>query len=148
MNALARAREWVWLIRHQPLTERLMTGAAGLLAVGGMFAAPAGADSTDDNFIDALNHAGVNFGEPGNAMAVGQSICPMLAKPGGSVAAAVANVAHKGLSPQMARMFTAIAIQTYCPQEVASLASGNRPSLPGGSTPVPKIPGVNSIPGT
>jgi hypothetical protein len=146
MNALARAQEWVWLIRHQPLTVRLMTGAAGLLAVGGLFAAPAGADSTDDNFIDALNHAGVNFGEPGNAMAVGQSICPMLVKPGGSVAAAVANVAHKGLSPQMAKAFTVIAIQTYCPQEIASLSHGNLSSPPGGATP--RNPGVPAIPGT
>jgi hypothetical protein len=148
MNALARAREWVWLIRHQPLTVRLMAGAAGLLAVVGTFAAPAGADSTDDNFIDALNHAGVNFGEPGNAMAVGQSICPMLATPGGTFAAAAAGVAHKGMSPRMAQTFTIIAIQMYCPQDLASLASGTLPSLPAGTTPAPKTYGLPAIPGT
>ena len=142
MKALARSHGWVWLFRHQPLTIRLLAGAAGLLTVAAAFAAPAEADpATDDSFIDALNHAGIDFGEPGNAMAVGQSICPMLAQPGGNFAAAAASVTNRGMSPQMAQMFTTIAIQMYCPQEMANIASGN---LTGG---LPQIPGMAQIPG-
>src|ERR1700739_1557928 len=110
MKALQRAQDWIWLFRYQPLTIRLLAAAAGLLTAAAAFAAPAGADPADDHFIDELNHAGIDFGEPGTAMALGQSICPMLAQPGGNIAAIVASVAHKGLSPQMAQMFTTIAI--------------------------------------
>ena len=138
MKALARTRHWIWLFRHQPLTIRLLAVAAGLLTAVAAFAAPAEADPADDNFIDALNHAGVEFGEPGNAMAVGQSICPMLAQPGGSFAAAVARVSHRGMSPQMAQMFTTIAIQMYCPEEMANIASGNVHGLP----QIPGVPGI------
>jgi hypothetical protein len=143
MKTLERTHGWIWLFRHQPLTIRLLAAAAGLLTAAAAFAAPAEADPADDSFIDALNHAGIDFGEPGNAMSVGQSVCPMLAKPGGNFAAVAANVAHRGMSPQMARMFTTIAIQMYCPEEMANIASGNL-SLPG----VPGLPGVGGLPGT
>ena len=151
MKALAAGtRRWIWLFLHQPLTIRLLAGAAGLLTVAAAFAAPAEADQADDNFIDALNHAGIDFGEPGNAMSVGQSICPMLARPGGNFAAAAASVSHRGMSPQMAQMFTTIAIQMYCPEEMANIASGNPiaglPQIPGGLGRIPgnlhQIPGV------
>ncbi|MBW0012463.1 MAG: DUF732 domain-containing protein [Mycobacterium sp.] len=138
MKVTAMAREWVWLFRHQPLSVRLLAVAAGLLTAAAAFSAPAEADPADDNFIDALNHAGVEFGEPGNAMAVGQSICPMLAQPGGNVAAVVANVSHRGMSPGMARIFTTIAIQTYCPEEMANIAGGNLHGLP----QIPGVPGI------
>src|SRR5947209_746381 len=147
MKALGRTRRWIRLFRNQPLTVRLLAAAAGLLTAASAFAAPAGADNPDDNFIDALNHAGIDFGEPGNAMAVGQSICPMLAQPGGNFAAAAASVSNRGLSPGMAKMFTTIAIQMYCPQEVASIASGNPtgglPQIPG----MPGLPGMNGLSG-
>ncbi len=140
MKALARAHQWIWLFRHQPLTIRLLAAAAGLLTAAAAFAAPAEADSADDSFIDALNHAGVDFGEPGNAMAVGQSICPMLSQPGGNFAAAAASVTHRGMPPQMAQIFTTIAIQMYCPQEMANIASGN---LSGAGLPqIPGMPGI------
>jgi hypothetical protein len=137
MKALARTGDWIWLFRRQPLTIRLLAAAAGLLTLSAAFAAPAEADPNDDNFIDALNHAGVEFGQPGNAMAMGESICPMIAQPGGSMAAAVQRVRGAGLSPGMAQMFTTIAIQTYCPTEMANIASGNLSGLP----QVPGMPG-------
>jgi Protein of unknown function (DUF732) len=138
MKALARTQHWVWLFRHQPLTIRLLAVSAGLLTVAAAFAAPAEADGNDDNFIDALNHAGIDFGEPGNAMSVGESICPMLAQPGGNFAAAASSVAGRGMSPRMAGLFTTIAIQTYCPEEMAKLASGN---LSGALPQMPGMPG-------
>ena len=143
MKALARIQRYIWLFRHQPLTVRLLATAAGLITAGAAFAAPAQADGADDNFIDALNHAGIDFGEPGNAMKVGQSICPMLAQPGGNMAAVVASVSHRGMSPQMAKMFTTIAIQMYCPEEMANIASGNVHGLP----QIPGMPGIPGLPG-
>ncbi|BBZ45665.1 DUF732 domain-containing protein [Mycobacterium parmense] len=141
MKARGRTRRWVWLFRNQPLTIRLLAAAAGLVTAAAAFSAPAEADPNDDNFIDALNHAGVDFGQPGNAMAVGQSICPMVAQPGGNFAAAAASVRRRGMSPQMARMFTTIAIQVYCPQEMEALTNGN---LTGG---LPQAPGMPGMPG-
>jgi hypothetical protein len=141
MSALQRAQDWIWLLRHQPMTIRLLAAAAGLLTAAAAFAAPADADPNDDSFIDALNHAGVEFGEPGNAMAVGESICPMIAQPGGSMAAAVQRVRGSGLSPAMAQMFTTIAIQMYCPTEMANIANGNLSGLPQVSGMPGGIPG-------
>jgi Protein of unknown function (DUF732) len=145
MKALQRAQDWIWLLRHQPMTIRLLAAAAGLLTAAAAFAAPADADPNDDSFIDALNHAGVEFGEPGNAMAVGESICPMIAQPGGSMAAAVQRVRGSGLSPAMAQMFTTIAIQMYCPTAMANIANGNLSGLPQVSGMPGGIPG--GIPG-
>lgn len=142
MKALARTHRSIWVLRHQPLTIRLLAAAAGLLVVASAFAAPADAEGNGDDFIDALNHAGIDFGEPGNAMAVGESICPMLAQPGGSFAAAASNVSSRGMSPQMASLFTTIAIQTYCPEAMTNIANGN---LSGAMPQVPGMPG--QIPG-
>lgn len=156
VKAVARTHQWIWIFRHQPLTIRLLAAAAGLLTVASAFAAPAGADGNGDEFIDALNHAGIDFGEPGNAMAVGESVCPMLAQPGGNFAAVASTVSGRGMSPTMARMFTTIAIQTYCPEEMANIASGNlsgaMPQVPGMAGQMPgmtgQIPGMpGQIPG-
>ena len=127
-------------MNSQPLAVRALIGVGCLITVATAFSIPGEADPNDDNFIDALSHAGIEYGEPGNAMAVGQSICPMLAAPGGSFAAAASGVARRGMSPQAARMFTTIAIRTYCPEELANLMGGNR----SGQAPVP---GVTGIPG-
>ncbi len=110
----------------------------GLAATAAALAAPAQADPNDDNFIAALNHNGVDFGEPANATAIGQSICPMLAQPGGSFAAAASSVGNTGMSPLMAQLFTTIAIQSYCPTEISKIASGNLSGLP----QLPGIPGM------
>ncbi|WAC90611.1 DUF732 domain-containing protein [Mycobacterium sp. Aquia_213] len=147
MKAVAAAHGWVWTFRHQPLPIRLLTAVAGLLAVAAAFGSPpAEADANaDDNFIDALNHAGIDFGQPGNAMAVGESVCPMLAQPGGSFAGAVTSIRRQGMSPRMAQMFTTIAIQSYCPQVMTNLANGNMPNMPGG---MPGMPGgMPNMPG-
>ena len=142
MATLEVTRNWIWRLNNQPLAVRLLLGAGCLITAAALFSAPVEADPHDDDFIDALSHAGIEYGEPGNAMAVGQSICPMLAQPGGNIAAIVASVAHKGLSPQMAQMFTTIAIQMYCPQEMQNIANGNL-SLP----QIPGMPGMPGMPG-
>ena len=137
MATLEIAHNLIWRLNNQPLAVRLLLGAGCLITAAAMFSAPVEADPHDDDFVDALSHAGIEYGEPGNAMAVGQSICPMLAQPGGSFAAAASGVSHRGMSPQMAQMFTTIAIQTYCPEEVANILGGNVsglqqfPAMPG-----------------
>jgi len=144
MRVLARMHVRPWLFRHQPLTIRLLAAAAALLTVAAAFAAPAEADAhQDDDFIDALNHAGIDFGQPGNAMAVGESVCPMLAQPGGSFAGAVTSIRRRGMSPKMAQVFTTIAIQSYCPDVMANLANGNMSGVPGANM----MPGGGNMPG-
>ncbi len=79
-------------------------------------AAPAPGKPVDDAFIAALNNAGVNYGDPVDAKALGQSVCPILAEPGGSFNTAVASVVARaqGMSQDMAQTFTSIAISMYC----------------------------------
>jgi len=141
MATLEIAHNLIWRLNNQPLAVRLLLGAGCLITAAAMFSAPVAADPHDDAFIDALSHAGIENGEPGNAMAVGQSICPMLAQPGGSLAAAASGISHRGMSPQMAQMFTTIAIQTYCPEEMANILGGNVSGL----QQFPAMPGM--IPG-
>ena len=146
MATLEIAHNLIWRLNNQPLAVRLLLGAGCLITAAAVFSAPVEADPHDDDFIDALSHAGIEYGEPGNAMAVGQSICPMLAQPGGSLASAASGISHRGMSPQMAQMFTTIAIQTYCPEEMANILGGNASGLqqlPG----VPGIPGMPGMPG-
>jgi Protein of unknown function (DUF732) len=143
MTTLEITRNWIWRLNNQPLAVRLLLGAGGLVTAAALFSAPVEADPHDDDFIDALSHAGIEYGEPGNAMAVGQSICPMLAQPGGSFAGAASGVAQRGMSPQMAQMFTTIAIQTYCPEEMANILGGNVSGL----QQLPGMAGMTGIPG-
>jgi hypothetical protein len=138
MAAMAKARGWISLFRYQPLTIRLFAGAAGILGAAAIFAAPADASPIDDSFLGALNNAGVNYGEPGSAVAMGQQVCPMLAEPGGNFAAAAARVRGNGMSPGMADMFTRIAISMYCPSMMADVANGRMPNLP----QIPGMPGL------
>ena len=140
MATLEITRNWIWRLNNQPVAVRLLLGAGCLITAAALFSAPVEADPHDDAFIDALSHAGIEYGEPGNAMAVGQSICPMIAQPGGSFAAAASGVAHRGMSPQLAQMFTTIAIQTYCLEEVANILGGNISGLQ-------QLPGMAGIPG-
>src|ERR1700744_1677361 len=143
MATLEITRNWILRLNNQPLAVRLLLAAGCLTTAAAMFSAPVQADPHDDDFIDALSHAGVEYGEPGNAMAVGQSICPMLAQPGGSFAAAASGVSHRGMSPQIAQLFTTIAIQTYCPEEMANILGGNVSGL----QQLPGMAGTAGMPG-
>ena len=149
MATLEITRNWMLRLNNQPFAVRLLLAAGCLITAAAMFSAPVQADPHDDDFIDALSHAGIEYGEPGNAMAVGQSICPMLAQPGGSFAAAASGVSHRGMSPQIAQLFTTIAIQTYCPEEMANIMGGNVSGLQQlpGMAGTPGMPGMPGTPG-
>ncbi len=101
---------------------------AGIAAAAVLAAAPAHADPVDDAFVDALGNAGVGMADPAGAIALGQSLCPMLSQPGQDTADAVARVADAagmGLGP--ATMFTGLAISAFCPGVVASIGNGQTP---------------------
>ncbi|RFD26039.1 DUF732 domain-containing protein [Mycobacterium uberis] len=138
MNTPTRTHRRLGLLRCQPLTIHLLVATTALFTAAATFESPAEADTIDDTFIDALNNAGVNLGEPESTMAMGQSVCPMLAQLGGNFAATVQRVrGSSGMPPQMADTFTRIAISMYCPTMMAKMADGNIPVL----MPVPSMPG-------
>ena len=102
--------------------------SAGVLASGLVWAAPAQADTTDDAFLSALSNAGIGTPDAGNAAALGQEVCPMLAQPGQTAADVAAKVADAGgMSLGPATMFTGIAISLFCPVAVSSIANGQSP---------------------
>lgn len=103
------------------LAAGLVTGATGL-------AAPARADTAADAFLAAITAAGLNTADRADPIALGQSVCPMLAEPGqnaANVAAKVADTAGMPLGP--ATMFTGIAISMFCPAMVAAVGNGTPP---------------------
>jgi Protein of unknown function (DUF732) len=98
----------------------------GVVTAATTLAAPAQADPAGDAFLSALSNAGVGYNDPANTVALGQSICPMLSQPGGSFASVASSVAgNNSMSPDMAGMFTSIAISMFCPAMVSNIASGN-----------------------
>jgi hypothetical protein len=119
------------------------------------------ADSVGDAMTPVLNGVGIgNNGPVSGAIAqMGQSICPMLVKPGGSLASNAAQTSgHGGLAPPMAGFLASMAIQAECPGFMTSVANGNMPfpipgaggpglplGLPGAPAPAPQplLPGLN-----
>lgn len=125
----------------------------GLATGATVMAAPAQADPMSDQFLSALGNSGVSYNDPSTAVNMAQSVCPMLAQPGGSVASAASQMTgQNGISADMAGMFTSIAISMYCPNMMASLANGNwlNSSLNNGDSSgqsgIPGLPGFG-IPG-
>ncbi len=101
-------------------------GVAGLTAV---LAAPVHADLRGNAFLRALTNAGVAVSQPDAAMALGQSVCPMLVRPGGSFDLVIAAVADSyGMSRDAAGVFTVVAIATYCPAVLAPLLTNRLPA--------------------
>lgn len=95
------------------------------------------ADSVGDAVGPALNGVGIgNNGPVSSAIAqMGQSICPMLVKPGSSLASGAAQMSGQGgLAPPMVGFLASMAIQSQCPGFMTSVANGNMPfPLPGAS---------------
>jgi hypothetical protein len=109
---------------------RLLVAAAGLITATATATAtvapPAHADPVGDSFLSALTNAGVGYNDPASTVALGQSICPMLVQPGGTVGSVASSLSgNNGMSPEMAGLFTSIAVSMFCPTVISSLASGN-----------------------
>jgi hypothetical protein len=102
--------------------------SAGLMVASAALAAPAQADPVTDDFLSSLTNSGLTGIDPGTAVSVGQSVCPMLSEPGqnlANVASSVSDAIGRPLGP--ATMFTGIAISLFCPAAVSSLANGESP---------------------
>jgi hypothetical protein len=107
---------------------RLALLTVGVVSAAVLAAAPAAADPSGDAFIDSLSGMGVGMGNPTDAVALGQSVCPMLSQPGQTAADAAATVADAGgMSLGPATMFTGLAISAFCPSVMGSLANGESP---------------------
>jgi hypothetical protein len=107
----------------------LLGATAGVAGLTAALPAPVHADLMGDAFLRALTNAGIPVSEPGTATALGQSVCPMLIRPGGSFDAAVAAAADgTGMSQEAAGIFTIVAIATYCPALLAPLLSNRLPA--------------------
>jgi hypothetical protein len=107
---------------------RISALTVGVAAAALMAASPAAADPSTDAFIDSLGSAGVPMGDPGQAAALGESVCPMLSQPGQDMADTAAQVADAGgMSLGPATMFTGLAISAFCPGAMSALANGESP---------------------
>ncbi len=110
---------------HRSRTRILRVAVSvGAITTTALLPAPAHADTTGDSFLSALNNAGISYDDPANAVALGQSICPMLAQPGGNFASVASSMAGNGISADMVGLFTSIAISMYCPSMIDSFANG------------------------
>lgn len=125
-----------WITRATALS-------VGAVAAAATLAAPAQADQSTD-FLGALNSAGVNNLDPNIASSLGQTVCPMLSKPGGSFAKTASQIrGDTGLTPDLAGMFTSIAISMYCPQMMTQFANGDFSSIGA----IPGLGSFLSVPG-
>lgn len=116
-------------VRRLSRPFRLIAVSAGLAATASLLAAPAQADPSADAFLNAVTSAGLgSTTDPANLVAVGQSVCPMLAEPGQNAADVAAKVADStGMSLGGANMFTGLAISFLCPRVVDSIGAGQSP---------------------
>jgi hypothetical protein len=134
---------------HQVPIVRVLAASVGVITAAGLAAAPAHADAINDSFLSALTNSGVGYDDPGNAVQLGQSICPLLSQPGGNFASVASSMAgNNGLSPDMTGLFTSIAISMYCPSMMTSFANGDWLNNGGGLPGLPfQIPGLSGLPG-
>lgn len=110
--------------------------AVGLLAVALPFAAPAQADTTSgvDQFLNTLDGLGISNIKPADAVALGQSVCPLLAQRSQNTADIVAKVSDSiGKPLGVGTMFTGAAVSFLCPQAVDKIAG----SVTSGRLPFP-----------
>ena len=116
-----------------------------MFAAGVTLAAPAPADTTNDDFLSALDRAGIDYNNPDLTAQLGERVCPMLVEPGKSFAQVATTVADNGISPGVASFFTGIAISMYCPQMMGSIGNGTFLNTLQGMQGIPGIPSVPSF---
>jgi hypothetical protein len=122
-----------------------MAISVGIVIAASAAPATARADAVSDTFLSTLTSSGVSVADPNMAVTMAQSICPMLAKPGGNFAGIASQMGGtNGVSPGMANLFTSIAISMYCPSMMASLANGNWLGQ-GAQMGLPGMPGLSGL---
>lgn len=106
---------------------RFLVPAAAAVSAALLTAVPAQADPAGD-FLNTLDGTGLSTINPADAVAAGQSVCPILADGGqnlADVAGRVSETIGRPLGP--ATMFTGFAISAFCPGAVTSIANGESP---------------------
>lgn len=122
MTAQSMAYQWTLRVGTQARAFGFMALTAALIAAAATMAAPIRADMAGNPFLSSLTNAGIAVTQPATALAQGQSVCPMLIKPGGSFDSVVSDVATgSGMTEKNAGIFTIIAIGTFCPAMIAPL---------------------------
>jgi hypothetical protein len=136
-NAERSSWETAEIVLTSVLRPVIVTAAICGAVLGSIPAAHA--DSVGDAMAPVLNGVGIgNNGPVSSSIAqMGQSICPMLVKPGGSLVSGAAQMTgHGGLEAPMAGFLAQMAIQSQCPGWINSMANGNMPfPLPGAGGP-------------
>jgi uncharacterized protein DUF732 len=108
--------------RVQSTVVRGLAVSACLAGMAAPLAAPVSADMRSNAFLMALSNAGIKYPHPASALALGQSVCPMLISPGESFDSVAAKMADRsGLPYDSAGLFTIVAVATYCPAVIAPL---------------------------
>lgn len=101
---------------------RVLVLTACVAALAAPLAAPVSADMRSNAFLMALSNAGITYPHPASALALGQSVCPMLVSPGQSFDSVAAEMASRsGLGYDAAGLFTIVAVANYCPAVIAPL---------------------------
>jgi hypothetical protein len=102
----------------------LLAAAAATLAV----AAPAHADpnTIDQQFLDALNKAGITYQSPEQAVNAARQVCALMGKgQSGAVVVEQLTQVNPGFAADGAQKFTAIAASAYCPQYIRGGGTGD-----------------------
>jgi hypothetical protein len=102
--------------------------SAAIMIAAIAWSTPAHADPVDTSYTNVLNSVGIgNNGPISSAIAqVGQSICPLLVKPGSSLASnAIQASGNGGLAPTIGGAVAGMVIQAECPNAMTQLANGN-----------------------
>jgi hypothetical protein len=122
-------------------------GCAAIVVAANVAPNVARADVVSDQFLSTLNNSGVSYSDPNMAVNMAQSICPLLAQPGGNFASVASQMGGtNGVSPGMASLFTTIAISMYCPSMMASLANGSFLGQ-GAQMGIPGLSGLSGLSG-
>jgi len=90
-------------------------GAVVLSAATLLCAAPASADQTDDDFVDALQKGGIVVNNRDAAIAMGHTVCGELEK-GKRASAVVMTLQGSNFSAKEAAYVVGVSVAAYCPQ--------------------------------
>ncbi|WP_374021511.1 DUF732 domain-containing protein [Mycobacterium sp. HNNTM2301] len=101
---------------------RLVGVGACVAGLAAPLAAPVRADMRGNAFLMALSNAGITYPHPASALALGESVCPMVVMPGQSFDSVAAEMSNRsGLGYESAGLFTIVAVANYCPAVIAPL---------------------------
>jgi hypothetical protein len=110
----------------QTFGAEVLAVAAGVFVAATAFPAAVHADPADASGL--LSAVGIGNNGPITQLIeqIGQQICPMIVKPGGSlVSNATTASGHGGLASQVTGFVAEQAIQSQCPAVMTQLANGN-----------------------